>query len=386
VGKSASSDFSLPVERKNTASMKWDKYKDRDIIPLWVADMDFCSPPAVIEALQQRIAHGVFGYTVAPESLTTVVIEKLAVDFNWSIQPEWLVWLPGLVTGFNVACRAVGEDNDDVMTAVPVYPHFLTAPQNSRRRLIKVPLQETDNHWTFDFDRLEKAITPDTRLFLLCNPHNPVGRVFRRDELDTLADICENHDVIICSDEIHCELILDSEKTHIPTATLDAAVAERTITLMSPSKTFNLPGLGCAFAVISARKLRRRFIKAMAGIVPHVNAMGYAAAEAAYRDCADWHAALLEYLRGNRDKAARAISDIPRLSMAPVEATYLAWIDVRSAGLADPVRFFEDAGVGLQDGIEFGGPGYVRLNFGCQRPLLEEALDRIKKAMDKHIA
>ncbi|MGD8664582.1 MAG: PatB family C-S lyase [Desulfobacterales bacterium] len=379
-------DFSLAVERRNTASMKWDKYKGRDIIPLWVADMDFCSPPAVIEALQQRVAHGVFGYTVAPESLETIVVEKLAADFNWSIQPEWLVWLPGLVTGFNVACRAVGEDNDDVMTAVPVYPHFLTAPQNSRRRLIKVPLQETDNHWTFDFDRLEKAITPDTRLFLLCNPHNPVGRVFRRDELDTLADICENHDVIICSDEIHCELILDSEKTHIPTATLDAAVAERTITLMSPSKTFNLPGLGCAFAVISARKLRRRFIKAMAGIVPHVNAMGYAAAEAAYRDCADWHAALLEYLRGNRDKAARAISDIPRLSMAPVEATYLAWIDVRSAGLADPVRFFEDAGVGLQDGIEFGGPGYVRLNFGCQRPLLEEALDRIKKAMDKHIA
>jgi cystathionine beta-lyase len=386
VDKDTCFDFSLAVERRNTASMKWDKYKGRDIIPLWVADMDFCSPPAVIEALQQRVAHGVFGYTVAPESLETIVVEKLAADFNWSIQPEWLVWLPGLVTGFNVACRAVGEDNGDVMTAVPVYPHFLTAPQNSRRRLIKVPLQETDNHWTFDFDRLEKAITPDTRLFLLCNPHNPVGRVFRRDELDTLADICENHDVIICSDEIHCELILDSEKTHIPTATLDAAVAERTITLMSPSKTFNLPGLGCAFAVISARKLRRRFIKAMAGIVPHVNAMGYAAAEAAYRDCADWHAALLEYLRGNRDKAARAISDIPRLSMAPVEATYLAWIDVRSAGLADPVRFFEDAGVGLQDGIEFGGPGYVRLNFGCQRPLLEEALDRIKKAMDKHIA
>jgi cystathionine beta-lyase len=386
VDKDTCFDFSLAVERRNTASMKWDKYKGRDIIPLWVADMDFCSPSAVIEALQQRVAHGVFGYTVAPESLETIVVEKLAADFNWSIQPEWLVWLPGLVTGFNVACRAVGEDNGDVMTAVPVYPHFLTAPQNSRRRLIKVPLQETDNHWTFDFDRLEKAITPDTRLFLLCNPHNPVGRVFRRDELDTLADICENHDVIICSDEIHCELILDSEKTHIPTATLDAAVAERTITLMSPSKTFNLPGLGCAFAVISARKLRRRFIKAMAGIVPHVNAMGYAAAEAAYRDCADWHAALLEYLRGNRDKAARAISDIPRLSMAPVEATYLAWIDVRSAGLADPVRFFEDAGVGLQDGIEFGGPGYVRLNFGCQRPLLEEALDRIKKAMDKHIA
>ena len=385
MGKSASSDFSLPVERKNTASMKWDKYKDRDIIPLWVADMDFCSPPAVIEALQQRIAHGVFGYTVAPESLTTVVIEKLAVDFNWSIQPEWLVWLPGLVTGFNVACRAVGEDNDDVMTAVPVYPHFLTAPQNSRRRLIKVPLQETDNHWRFDFNRLEKAITPSTRLFLLCNPHNPVGRVFSRDELTTLLGICEKHDMVICSDEIHCELILDIDKTHHPTATLDADVAERTITLMSPSKTFNLPGLGCAFAVISEKKLRRCFVKATAGIVPHVNALGYTAAEAAYRDCADWHAALLEYLRGNRDKAARAISDIPRLSMAPVEATYLAWIDVRSAGLADPVRFFEDAGVGLQDGIEFGASGFVRLNFGCPRPLLKTALDRMAFAIKQHV-
>ncbi len=379
-------DFSIPVERRNTASVKWDKYKGRDIIPLWVADMDFCSPPAVIEALQQRIAHGVFGYTVAPESLKTIVVEKLAADFSWSIQPEWLVWLPGVVTGFNVACRAVGEDNDEVMTAVPVYPYFLSAPQNSRRRLIKVPLQETNNHWTLDFDRLEKAITPNTRLFILCNPHNPVGRVFSRDELNTLAAVCEKHDMVICSDEIHCDLILDSEKIHIPTATLDAAIAERTITLMSPSKTFNLPGLGCAFAVISEKKLRRRFINAMAGIVPHVNALGYAAAEAAYRDCVDWHAALLEYLRGNRDTVARAIADMPKLSVAPVEATYLAWIDVRAADLPDPVRFFEDAGVGLQDGIEFGGPGFVRLNFGCQRPLLQEALDRMKKAMDKHIA
>ena len=385
VKKDACFDFNVPVERRNTASMKWHKYKDKDIIPLWVADMDFCSPPAVIEALQQRIAHGVFGYTVAPDSLKTLVAEKLAADYNWSIESDWLVWLPGLVTGFNVACRAVGKDNDDVMTAVPVYPHFLTAPQNSRRNLIKVLLQEKDNQWTFDFDRLEKAITPDTRLFILCNPHNPVGRVFGRDELNTLAAICEKHDIVICSDEIHCELILDRDKTHIPTATLDTEIARRTITLMSPSKTFNLPGLGCAFAVISQKKLRRRFIRVMAGIVPHVNVMGYTAAEAAYRDCADWHAQLLEYLRGNRDAAARAIAAMPGLSMSPVEATYLAWIDVRSAHLPDPVRFFEDAGVGLQDGVEFGGPGFVRLNFGCRRPLLETALDRMATAIKKHI-
>ena len=379
-------DFSIPVERRNTASMKWDKYKGRDIIPLWVADMDFCSPPAVIEALQKRVDHGVFGYTIPPESLNTAVVKMLQADYGWVIEPQWLVWLPGLVTGLNVACRAVGEDNDDVMTAVPVYPPFLTAPENSRRRLVKVPLQEKDNRWTFDFDRLESAITPDTRLFLLCNPHNPVGRIFSREELKALAMICEKHDIIICSDEIHCGLLLDEDKAHLPTSTLDPEVAKRTITLMSPSKTFNLPGLGCAFAVIPDEKLRRRFVQAKSGIVPLVNALGFVAAEAAYLDCADWHAGLLEYLRGNRETVARAIAHMPPLSMAPLEATYLAWIDVRSADLPNPVRFFEDAGVGLQDGVEFDGPGFVRLNFGCQRPLLEAALDRMKSAMDKYVA
>jgi cysteine-S-conjugate beta-lyase len=379
-------DFSIPVERRDTASMKWDKYKGRDIIPLWVADMDFRSPPAVIDALQQRVAHGVFGYTIPPESLNTVVVKMLQADYGWVIEPQWLVWLPGLVTGLNVACRAVGKDDDDVMTAVPVYPPFLTAPENSRRRLVKVPLQEKDNQWTFDFDRLESAITPGTRLFLLCNPHNPVGRIFSREELTALAMICEKHDIIICSDEIHCGLLLDEDKVHLPTSTLDPEVARRTITLMSPSKTFNLPGLGCAFAVIPDEKLRRRFVQAKTGIVPLINALGFTAAEAAYRDCADWHAGLLEYLRGNRDTVARAIADLPMLSMAPLEATYLAWIDVRCADLPNPVRFFEDAGVGLQDGIEFDGPGFVRLNFGCQRPLLQEALDRMKSAMVKHVS
>jgi cystathionine beta-lyase len=386
LGKDTCFDFSIAVERRNTASMKWDKYKDKDIIPLWVADMDFCSPPAVIEALHQRIAHGVFGYTISPEGLNAIVVQMLQADYGWAIEPQWLVWLPGLVTGLNVACRAVGEDNDGVMTAVPVYPPFLTAPANSRRRLVKVPLQEKGSNWTFDFDRFENAITADTRLFLLCNPHNPVGRIFTRAELTELAVICEKHDIVICSDEIHCGLVLDKDKTHLPTATLGQEVAQRTITLMSPSKTFNLPGLGCAFAVISNEKLRRQFIQAASGIVPLVNALGFVAAEAAYRDGARWRAELLEYLRGNRDTVARAVGKMPLLSWAPPEATYLAWIDVRAADLQEPVRFFEDAGVGLQDGAEFDGPGFVRLNFGCQRPVLEAALDRMKSAMDKYAA
>lgn len=378
--------FDAAIERRGTASMKWDKYKGKDIIPLWVADMDFCSPPAVINALHKRIEHGVFGYSIPPDDLKEIVASMLKAEYGWSIKSQWLVWLPGLVTGLNVACRAVGEEHDSVMTAVPVYPPFLSAPANSRRKLIKVPLWEKDNRWGLDFDRLENAITVDTRLFLFCNPHNPVGRVFTREELTTLAAICEKNDIVICSDEIHCGLLLDREKTHIPTATLAPEVAKRTITLMSPSKTFNLPGLGCAFAIISEEQLRRRFSAAMAGIVPLVNAMGLTAAAAAYRDCSDWHAGLLEYLRENRDTVVRAIGEMPLLSLSPIEATFLAWIDMRSSDLQNPVRFFENAGVGLQDGIEFDGRGFVRLNFGCRRALLEKALQRMASAMEGYVS
>ena len=382
--KPASFDFDTPVERRGTASMKWEKYKDKDIIPLWVADMDFRSPAAVISALQQRTAHGVFGYTLTPEELNDRVVDMLQESHEWSVQPEWLVWLPGLVTGLNVSCRAVGQDGDDVMTAVPVYPPFLSAPEFSRRGLIKVPLKEKNNHWQFDFDRLEQLITNKTRLFILCNPHNPVGRVFSRTELAELAAICLKHDIVICSDEIHCGLILDKNKAHVPTATLDQEVAASTITLMAPSKTFNLPGLGCAFAVISDKKLRRQFKDTMAGIVPRPNVLGYAATLAAFGECADWHSALLDYLRGNLQTIDRALRQMPSLSIAPVEATYLAWIDMRSSGLKSPVSFFESAGVGLQDGIEFDGPGFARLNFGCSRTMLDKALARMTAAINKN--
>ena len=374
-------DFDTEVERRGTASLKWEKYKGQDIIPLWVADMDFRSPPAVIRALQQRVAYGIFGYPVAPDELNEVVVAKLGSRYDWKVKPEWLIWLPGLVTGINVACRAVGDDGDDVMTAVPVYPPFLTAPTHFRRNLIKVALKEKNNRWALNLDLLEQAITAKTRLFIFCNPHNPIGRVYTRDEIGALTAICQKHDIIVCSDEIHCDLILDGEKRHVPTATLDAEIAARTITLMSPSKTFNLPGLGCAFAVISEKNLRKRFKEAMAGIVPGVNVLGYTAALAAFKDCSDWQAALLEYLRVNRNTVEQAVGRMPPLSMAPVEATYLAWIDMRAAGMKNPSAFFKDAGVGLQDGIEFGAPGFVRLNFGCPRSLLEEALNRMASAM-----
>ena len=381
--KNDSFDFDTPVNRRGTASAKWDKYEGRDIIPLWVADMDFKSPPAVRQALHERIDHGVFGYTLPSAELNEVVVAMLNDQYGWKIETRWIVWLPGLVTGFNAACRAEGKAGDDVMTAVPVYHPFLSAPANFSRRLIKVPLREKNRRWYFDFDRIEDAVTPKTRLFMLCSPHNPVGRVFTGEELTSLAQICEKHDMIICSDEIHCGLILDPGKSHIPTATLSPSIADRTITLMSPSKTFNTPGLGCAFAVISNRALRKRFIRAMAGIVPHVNALGYVATLAAFRDCADWHTALLDYLRVNRDLVEDAISQMPNLSMAPLEATYLAWIDVRKTGIKNPIEFFEAEGIGMQDGADFDGPGFVRLNFGCPRETLQEALRRMATAMEQ---
>ncbi|MBI4963576.1 MAG: putative C-S lyase [Desulfomonile tiedjei] len=374
-------DFDTPVDRLGTSSQKWAMYEERNILPLWLADMDFRSPPAVIDALHRRVEHGVFGYTAAPEELVRVVQAMLKSSYGWQVEREWLVWLPGLVTGLNAACRAVGQDGDDVLTAVPVYPPFLTAPRHSRRNIIKVSLECPLDKWAFDFAALKKAITSRTRLFLLCNPHNPVGRVFSREELTELATICRAHDIVICSDEIHCGLVLDQDKAHLPIATLDSYVAERTITFMAPSKTYNLPGLGCAFAIISNEELRGVFRKAMAGIVPHVNALGYAAAIAAYRDSWAWLAALLDYLRDNRETVTRAVNAMPGLSMSHVEGTYLAWIDTRATGLQNPVAFFENAGVGLANGAPFGGPGFLRLTFGCPRSILLEALRRMELAL-----
>jgi len=374
-------DFDEIIDRRGTASEKWDKYRGRDIIPLWVADMDFRSPPAVIEALHERVSHGVFGYTAPPEGLIQAVIETLDGEFGWQVQKEWITWLPGLVTGLNVSCRAVGAPEDEAITFTPVYPPFMSAPPLSGRNLIKVALKCEEGNWGLDLEALEQSVTPRTRLLLLCSPHNPVGRVWTLQELTDLAEFSARHDLVICSDEIHAGLVLDEAVRHIPIATLSPETSKRTITLLAPSKTFNVPGLGCSFAVISDDALRRSFRKAMGRIVPHVNLLGYTAAEAAYRHGAGWRQELLAYLRGNRDLVAQEVVKMPGLTVAHVEATYLSWIDVRETVIEDPVRFFEEAGVGLSGGADFGLPGYVRLNFGCPRALLSEALRRMRVAL-----
>jgi len=374
-------DFDTIVDRQGSASLKWERYKGRDILPLWVADMDFKSPPAVIDALNRRVDHGIFGYTIPTDDLIEAVKTRLQADFDWAIDTDWLLWLPGLVTGLNVSCRVAGDDGDDILTAIPVYPPFLSAPANSRHNLKTVELAYADNRWIYDFDRFEKAVTPSTRLFMLCNPHNPVGRVLSRAELEKLAALCERHDMLICSDEIHCDLVLDVDKRHLPIAALDPSIAKRTITLMAPSKTYNLPGLGCSYAIIPDGKLRGRFKRAMAGIVPGVNLMGFCATLAALQDDRGWLLALREYLRRNRELVSQAIERMPGLEVNRVEATYLAWIDTHASGIPDPVPFFEDAGVGLAEGRDFGDARFVRLNFGCPREILMTALQRMAAAL-----
>ena len=374
-------NFDDIIDRHTTGSEKWDKYKDRDIIPLWVADMDFRSPPEVVSALHERIAHGIFGYTHPTDDLIEAVIAHVSRDFGWEIMAEWLVWIPGLVCGLNIACRAAGAEGSDVVTFTPVYPPFMSAPHLNRRSLIKVPLTLRDGRWSINKDELCRSVSAHTKLLLLCNPHNPVGMVWSREDLEMLAEIALQNDLIIGSDEIHAGLILDRERPHIPIAILSPEIARRTVTLLSPSKTYNIPGLGCSFAVIPDPMLRRSFNAAKAGIVPHVNALGYTAALAAYRNGEPWRRALLDYLRVNRDVVTEAVCSMPGLSMSTVEATYLAWIDTRNSGIENPVSFFESAGVGLSDGADFDGKGFVRLNFGCPRSLLKEALRRMSSAL-----
>jgi cystathionine beta-lyase len=374
-------DFDSPIDRRDSDSIKWRKFEGKDIIPLWVADMDFTSPPAVIEALLRRVSHGVFGYAMPDKQLAETICEHLEKKYHWHVSPYWIVWLPGLVCGLNVACRSVDGPEVSVITTIPAYPPFLIAPRNANQRLVTSPMVQGDHRWQIDLDHLSQAITKDSAMFILCNPQNPTGRVFEHHELMALAEICQSNDLIICSDEIHCDLILEPKCSHIPIASMDEDIARRTITLMAPSKTYNIPGLGCAFAVISNDHLRRRFTQAMAGIVPHVNLMGLVAAQAAFRHGEAWLDALLDYLRENRDLVYTAVNQIPGLHMGLVEGTYLAWIDVHQVGIEQPARFFENYGLGLSDGKDFDGPGFVRLNFGCSRQVLQKALDRLTIAI-----
>ena len=377
--------FDTVIDRSNTSSLKWDRYKGKDILPFWVADMDFRSAPEIIDALKNRMEHGVFGYTMPDDELAELVVERLRNLYNWDIEKEWLVWLPGLVTALNIATRSVAGEGETVAVPLPVYYPFLTAPKLGGRRMIGIDWQLVDGQWRLDLEGFKTKITSDTRLLMLCNPQNPNGRVLTRNELEAIEAICREHDIVVCSDEVHCDLILDRNCEHIPYASLSDFAREHSITLMSPSKTFNVAGFGCAFAVIPDGQLRMQFQKVRQGIVPSPDNMlvGYTATKAAYRHGEPWRQCLLDYLRENHDLLLKEINSIDGLSMTPLESTYLAWINVSELGLENPLKFFEEAGVGFSPGEQFGDKNYLRMNFGCSRSVLEEGIRRVKTAVDK---
>ena len=391
-------DFESLPDRRGTGSLKWDKYAGRDVIPMWVADMDFRSPPCVIEALASRVGHGVFGYTEPHAEVTGATVAWLRDRHGVDAQADWLVWFPGLVPALNVVCRAFGTIGDEVLALTPVYPPFLTAPGFSDRVSVTVPLALDGDRWEVDVARLEAALTPRTRVLIFCNPHNPVGRVFTESEVRAVMELCRARGVVFCSDEIHADLVLgpmaptggsDAEgrasghdMRHVSAAAIGEA--PHAIVLMAPSKTFNTPGLSCAFALIPDPSVRMAVRRAARGLITEVNAMGYVACAAAFREGEPWRRALIDVLRGNRDALYRFVAEkMPTIRLRPMEATYLAWLDCRDLGVDDPAGLFEKAGVGLSDGRHFGpgGEGFVRLNFGCPRSRLMEALRRMEAAL-----
>ncbi len=368
-------DFDTVTDRRPTSSSKWNKYP-HEILPFWVADMDFMAPDFILQGLKQRIEHGIIGYTVTPPGVEAAFCEWLTRVYNWTVDPQWLVWLPGVVTGFNLAARAAIHAGDGILIPKPVYYPFLEVPDHAGGRALLSDLVLDRDKWVMDFDDL-RVKAGGARLFMLCNPQNPTGRVYSRQDLTQVAQLCLQHDLVLMSDEIHCPLILDTSTTHIPIATLIPELLHKTITLFSPTKAYNIPGLGCAVAVIPDSTLRERFLAARSGIVSGIGPLAYLACELAWSDRGPWLPAMLDYLRGNE----KLVRDVVGPRMTRVEGTYLAWIDIRDLGLRDVQAHFLKHGLGPSFGEQFGGPGFIRFNFGCPRPILKQGLSRLDAAL-----
>ncbi|MBN1314941.1 MAG: pyridoxal phosphate-dependent aminotransferase [Anaerolineales bacterium] len=384
-------NFDHVIDRRNTKSEKWDTFGDA--LPLWVADMDFTAPEPILAALHQRVEHGIFGYTTPQAELKEAIQAWLLKRHNWHVDEAAIVFTPGVMRGINMVGRAVGNPGDGILIQPPVYPHFFEVPQNCRRELQLAEIPHTSGgNYEIDFDLFERAIDKQTRLFILCNPHNPIGHVFTTGELMKLGEICLLHGITICSDEIHRDLVFSGHR-HVPIATLSPELAACTVTMIAPSKTFNIPGLYCSVMIIENETLREQVLAAGAGLIHGSNLMGYLAALAAYQnqDCEVWLDDLLVYLESNRDYVADFVQQrLPGVSMTKPDATYLAWLDCHQAGLgSNPQTFFlTHANVAVNDGAQFGqvGAGFVRLNFGCPRSTLVTALERMERALSCALA
>ena len=367
-------DFDTPVDRAGTWSTRWERYAGRDVIPLWVADTDFRAAPAILKAMAARIEHGVFGYSTPPPELRGAIANRMAKRYGWRIDPSWIVFMPGVVPGLHLAARKLVAPDSHAIIPRPVYHHFRKAMELAPRAFSEASLVLQDGRWVFDTDEVKKQITPRTRAFFLCNPQNPGGTVFRRAELERLAEL--TRDLIIVSDEIHCDLVLERGLRHVPIASLSPEISRRTVTLMSANKTFNIPAAGCGWAIIEDPALRSAFSSELAGhVIGSPSVMGLAATQAALEHGDDWLEAQLAYLRGNRDLVESELG----LPMAHVEATYLAWIDC--SAIEDPAELFLKHGVSVYAGAQFGDARFIRMNFGTRRALLREALKRMKQAL-----
>ena len=342
---------------------------------MWVADMDVQSPPAVIEALQSRVAHGVFGYGIPPQGLNDAVVDYVQKMYHWTIEPEWIVWVPGLVPALHAVTRAFSEADEAVIVPSPVYPPFLEAPRISKRKTITVPFLDTPDGWKLDVDGIEQAAKSGAKLLLLCNPHNPLGCVIPAESLQEISRISEEYGVTICSDEVHSDLILDSVQ-HCPYASLNEHALGHSITLMAASKTFNIAGLGCAYAIVPEPKLRTKLVNVMKGISGEVNPLGFVATQAALQHGEPWRQDLLNHLRKNRDILEAHISDSSfPVSMHHVEATYLGWLNLENLLSNRTGATLRKAGLWLSDSEPFGAERFLRINFGCPTKYLEQGLE-----------
>ncbi|HZM34721.1 MAG TPA: PatB family C-S lyase [Burkholderiales bacterium] len=369
-------DFDAPVERAGTWSTRWDRYGP-EVIPLWVADTDFRAAPAVLRALQERLGHGVLGYTAPPEALREAIVARCRTRYGWTIDASWIVFLPGVVPGLHLAARKLVPPDGHALVPRPVYHHFKRALELAPRAHDEVPLVLDSGRWVLDLDVVHRS-TGSTTLFL-CNPQNPGGTVFRRGELEQLAGLTRG--MTIVSDEIHCDLVLEPGVRHVPIASLGPEVSRRSVTLMSATKAYNFPAAGCAWAVIEDAGMREAFsADVRAHALPSPSVFGYVATLAAYREGDDWLAAQNEYLRANREMVLDALKPLP---IARPEATYLAWIDCSRLEGKDPHRLFLEAGVALSPGSQFGEPRFVRLNFATQRARLAQALERMRSALTR---
>ncbi|MCY3622330.1 MAG: PatB family C-S lyase [Gammaproteobacteria bacterium] len=369
-----------PIDRRGTSSEKWEKYAGRDVLPLWVADMDLPTAPFVLDAVRERLEHPILGYTAPPARMVEAFVAWLHKRYGWRVDEDWLVWIPGVVTGFNVAARAAAVEGRDLLVPAPVYGPILKVPANSGLRGVISSLVLNRGRWEMDIDDLAAKLSPATAAVLFCNPQNPTGRVYDRGELEALAELALRNNTLVISDEIHCPIVLDATKRHVPIASLDRSIEARSISLFAPTKAFNFPGLNAAVAVIPDPILREEYESAGTGLISVHAPLAFAALTAAFEDDSPWLDEQNAFLAGNARRLDNAVADMDGVRSTRVEGTYLAWLDVSALGLADAAAAFEDHGLGLHAGEEFGGPGFLRFNFGCARSILDEAIARLARA------